>query len=219
MDGTARQERIPELRGERVAFVEIGCAKVHGIGSNARERPRPGGRRCGEPLWYRVRPAESERRLDAPREAIAIDGVDGGDDDEVDQISDPRILLRTGERIGVQLLGKMLDHGVDGKFDRSDPGELEEIRAGEEIRRVHERVSAGEVDVERHELEPGHARDDADAQRPAGRALPLVSDLAKLEGEVVGGRGARDGLAQTIERRRSRAVRGSTSLVGRACNP
>ncbi|MEJ7652606.1 MAG: hypothetical protein WKH64_04265 [Chloroflexia bacterium] len=77
---------------------------------------------------------------------------------------------------------------------------MEEIRPSEDIRRINECVSARKVYVERRELLPGQARDDPDAQRPAGSALQFLGDLAELEGEVVDVGGCRHRLAQAVQR-------------------
>lgn len=216
MDGAIRQEWVPELRRERVAFPEIGRGEVHGLDGDAREWLRPGGWRFGQPLRNWVRPAYGERRLDAPGEAISFNHLRSGDDDEIDQISDPRVLLAAGERVGVQLLGEVLDNGIDGKLDRGDPGELEEVRPSEEIGRIDERVSTGEVEVERHELEPGHARDNSDAQRTAGRALHLLGNFTEPEREVVPGRRCGSNVAQAVQRRRQVTGRAKIDVPGRA---
>jgi hypothetical protein len=105
---------------------------------------------------------DGERRLDATGKAIGLDSLGGCDEDEIYQFPDSRVLLATGERVGVQLLGEVLGYGVDWEFDRSDPSEVEEIRPAENIWRIDDRVSAREVEVERHELQPGNAGNDSD---------------------------------------------------------
>jgi hypothetical protein len=129
--------------------------------------------------------AHGERRLHAPGEPISTNLLGGGEHDEVHQISDARVLLGTGQRVGVQLLGEVLDHRIDRELDRGDPGELEQVRAAEQVGRLDERVPTRHIDVKRREFQPGYAGSDTDAQRPTRRGLHLLGHLAELEREVV----------------------------------
>jgi hypothetical protein len=180
-DGSIRQERIPELRRESVAFPEIGRWKAPSLGGDHSERLRPGSWRLDKAFRNPMGPASGERRLGGARELFGFNGLGGNDDDKIDQVPDARVLMATRERVGVQLLGKVVSDGIGWKLDRSHPGELEQIRSMKEIWRIDECVSTRKVDVERCKLQTGYACDDSDAYRSAGRALHLLDDFAKLE--------------------------------------
>jgi hypothetical protein len=75
--------------GERIV---AGHARVHG---------RPAGRWGREPRWDSMRRSEAERLLDRVAQASAIEGAGGGEQREVGQVLDPRVLRRAGHRVGV----------------------------------------------------------------------------------------------------------------------
>lgn len=97
VDDATCQERVPELRREGVTIPEIGRWQLHCLGRDRRERLLPEGRRRGEPLRKRMGPAYGERRLDTAGETIGLNLLGRGDDHEIHQIPDPRVILAKGE--------------------------------------------------------------------------------------------------------------------------
>jgi len=105
--GPIRQERIPELRRQSVAFPEIGRRQVHGFGRDHRERLFPGGRRLGQPLRNRVGPTSGKRCLNGPREPIGFDVLERQDGDQIDQVSYTGVFLGARERVGLDNAASM----------------------------------------------------------------------------------------------------------------
>lgn len=148
-------------------------------------------------------PTDGERRLHTAGELVGLDRLGGSDHDQINQIPDPRVFLATGQCVGMQLLREVLGNGVDREFDRSDSGELKQVRPAEYIRRIHEGVSTREVKVKRPNSSPATRATTRTRNEPPGAPCSscATSPNSKENWSVVPTRAA-------VWRKRSRAAVG-----------
>lgn len=95
-----------------------------------------------------MRNAGVERCLEAGEENGALYVLDRGHSNQINEVLDPRVLLIAWQRVGMELLGEMLCHGVHGEANRRKTSEAQQVRALKKFRRSNQCITARQINME-----------------------------------------------------------------------